>query len=54
MDIGTLLLIAAVLLCPLSMMWMMRKGQGHGGDSGGAAPRSDRDPAKRDAEKQAR
>lgn len=54
MDIGTLLLIAAVLLCPLSMMWMMRKGEGHGGGCGGSAPPSDRGPAKPDVKKEPR
>ncbi len=35
MDIGTLLLIALVLVCPLAMLWMMR---GHGKKTGDAHP----------------
>ena len=35
MDIGTLLLIALVLVCPLTMFWMMR---GHGKKTGAAPP----------------
>jgi hypothetical protein len=37
METGTLLLLALLLVCPLTMYWLMR--QRHGGrDSGGAGP----------------
>jgi hypothetical protein len=38
MDWGTLLLVALVLVCPLTMFWMMRHGhQGRGPDKPASA-----------------
>lgn len=35
MEIGTLVILALVLVCPLAMLWMMR---GHGKKTGAAHP----------------
>lgn len=41
-DLGTLLLLALLLVCPLTMFWMMR--HGHGGSGEGKSHGSDREP----------
>ena len=38
MELGTLLILALVLLCPLTMIWMMRRGQGARHDDAPGAP----------------
>lgn len=39
MDWGTLLLVALLLVCPLTMFWMSRRG--HGGDGSDKPAASD-------------
>lgn len=47
MEIATLFVIAVILICPISMYWMMRRHRDHGSEGGGdsiaAPPESRRD-----------
>lgn len=49
-NLGTLLLFALVLLCPLTMMWMMRGKSRNSHTTGDRITKSDRPPEGRSGE----